>query len=635
MVICPDCQFENPNTHKFCQKCGTSLTHKVCPECSAEVAFNTEKCPKCGADAGTIWLAIITQTASSAEDSQENSDGIHSQLSMGSYLDSEQRYQLLSPLVIPKAETNIDLEVRVLDCQPYQISPIEAALVNNSPEFLRSSVGATGISPIVQAYIDLQVDRDPGIPLIHDAWQQGNLQVVLIEDRSHDQPLLDLWQNEKTGSLQILHWCYQMAQMWSILEPVNSRQSLLELANLRLDEDQTLALKRLYLEPPISQFPEATPSPFTIKTLGRIWQALFRHSQRTQFGPVVKMLEDLELGSIETLDQLRSRLEEIATELETPAKETIDSPPEKQITAPTILQLDDELEEAGIKSDDMPTMVLSMQLNSLEDAGRSDVGRQRRHNEDNFGIQTQINKLEFAKSRVLKARGLYILCDGMGGHAGGEVASELAVKTLQEYFESTWTSGQLPTEDRLREAVYLANQAIYNINQQDSRSGVGRMGTTLVMLLMQDTQGAIVHVGDSRLYRLTRKRGLEQMTVDHEVGQREIERGVEATIAYARPDAYQLTQALGPRDEHWINPDVEFFDINEDTLLLLVSDGLSDNDLLEANWQTHVEPLLSSSANLEVGITNLIDLANQYNGHDNITAIVVRAKVRPNQEGYR
>jgi protein phosphatase len=271
----------------------------------------------------------------------------------------------------------------------------------------------------------------------------------------------------------------------------------------------------------------------------------------------------------------------------------------------------------------------------LEDSGRTDVGRQRDHNEDYFGIETKIDKLELPKSRALQARGLYILCDGMGGHAGGEIASELAVNTLQKYFQERWIGKQLPTEDSIREAVYLANQAIYELNQQDARSGVGRMGTTLVMLLIQDTQAAVAHVGDSRLYRLTRKRGLEQITVDHEVGQREIARGVEATIAYGRPDAYQLTQALGPRDEHSINPDVDFFEINEDTLLLLASDGLSDNNLLEINWQTHLEPLLSSGNNLERGVTELIDLANQHNGHDNITGILVRAKVRPNLESQK
>jgi serine/threonine protein phosphatase PrpC len=139
-------------------------------------------------------------------------------------------------------------------------------------------------------------------------------------------------------------------------------------------------------------------------------------------------------------------------------------------------------------------------------------------------------------------------------------------------------------------------------------------------------------VGDSRLYRLTRKRGLEQLTVDHEVGERERQRGVDPEIAYSRPDAYQLTQALGPRSEQFVNPDVQFLELNEDTLFVLCSDGLSDNDLIETHWQTHLAPLLSSRANLEQGILQLIELANEHNGHDNITALLIRVKVRPNFE---
>jgi serine/threonine protein phosphatase PrpC len=233
--------------------------------------------------------------------------------------------------------------------------------------------------------------------------------------------------------------------------------------------------------------------------------------------------------------------------------------------------------------------------------------------------------------RAVQARGLYILCDGMGGHAAGEVASAMAVDTLKRYFQQNWHD-HLPSEDVVREAVRQANQAIYDVNQKNARSGSGRMGTTLVMILIQNTEAVIAHVGDSRVYRLTRKRGLEQLTVDHEVGQREMQRGVEEAIAYARPDAYQLTQALGPRNEQFINPDVQFFELNEDTLFVLCSDGLSDNDLIEAHWQTHLAPLLSSRANLEQGMLQLIELANEHNGHDNITAVLIRVKVRPNFE---
>jgi protein phosphatase len=367
--------------------------------------------------------------------------------------------------------------------------------------------------------------------------------------------------------------------------------------------------------------------------LGCMWHTLFRQSQRTQFGALMQLLGDLDNSSIETMEQLQSRLKAIASELQPvpdhndsfDVTDTLVSAP--NTAAPTVLQFE-QPEENGNKSDDTPTIVLPMQLNSLENAGLTDVGRQRDHNEDYFGIETKVNKTELPKASAIAARGLYILCDGMGGHAGGEIASELAVSTLRKYFQTYWNYNHLPSEDIIRQGVREANKAIYDLNQNEARSGVGRMGTTLVMVLVQDTYIAVAHVGDSRLYRYTRK-GLEQITIDHEVGQREIARGVEPSIAYARPDAYQLTQALGPRDENLINPDVQFFQISEDTLFILASDGLSDNNLLETHWQTHLQPLLSANANLDNGVRELIDIANKYNGHDNITAVLIRAKVRP------
>ena len=84
-----------------------------------------------------------------------------------------------------------------------------------------------------------------------------------------------------------------------------------------------------------------------------------------------------------------------------------------------------------------------------------------------------------------------------------------------------------------------------------------------------------------------------------------------------------------------MNPDVQFFEVNEDTLFLLCSDGLSDNDLVEKYWQTYLAPLISSRANLERGVQELIDLANAHNGHDNITAVLVRLKVRPDMRQQR
>jgi protein phosphatase len=143
------------------------------------------------------------------------------------------------------------------------------------------------------------------------------------------------------------------------------------------------------------------------------------------------LLSDFQSGNIQQIDNLRSRLQVIANELQAnsatpnlesdPAPEVVATP--QQSVAP-ILEMDEAQDITKI--DDMPTLVLLRQLTSLEDAGCTDVGRQRNHNEDFFGIETAINKLEFPNNRVIQARGVYILCDGMGGHAGGEVASNLA-----------------------------------------------------------------------------------------------------------------------------------------------------------------------------------------------------------------
>lgn len=627
MLICPRCNSENSDNNKFCQNCGTSLTHRDCPQCTTLVPVNVERCHNCGAECGTFWWAIITRDPPLP----------HSPTPHPSYLDKEQRYQLLEPL--PSVESAWEeVEVRVLDCLPYQVSPLKAILAQQQ-SLMKQSVEASGIPHIAKPYIALQSQCHQGIPPLHDAWEQDNMQVVLVQDRSHWQYLIDLWQEDKTTSLQIVHCLYQMTQLWMVLEKVNCCQSLLELSNLRLDEDGAVALQRLYVDsaPTLPQN-TASPSfedvaPLTIKALGRIWQALFRHSQRTQFGSIVQLLGEIEMDKLQTITQLQSSLQLIASELQGTPKITgaIVNIPEIGTGAPTILQLDDR-EESGATRDDMPTVVLPMQLVNLENAGLTDVGRQRNHNEDYFGIDNQVSKLELPNNRIVQARGLFILCDGMGGHAGGEVASALAVNTLRQYFQTHWINNQLPTEAQIREAVRQANQAIYDLNQQDARSGVGRMGTTLVMVLLQDTHVAVAHVGDSRLYRFTRKLGLKQLTVDHEVGQREMARGVEESVAYARPDAYQLTQALGPRDENFIIPDVQFFEINEDTLFILASDGLSDNNLLETHFVTHLEPLLNKNTHLEGGVKDLIDLANNYNGHDNITAVLIRAKVRPNLE---
>ncbi|HEY9643011.1 MAG TPA: serine/threonine phosphatase [Coleofasciculaceae cyanobacterium] len=720
MLVCPHCQFDNPDTHKFCQKCGESLTEKECPACKTSVAFETEYCPNCGTATGTVWRALLVPSrigqpvegkhqpiecepveVEPASSSQEavlskgmGGKGIEGKetinvdtLLKGKYLDRHLRYQILS---VCSYSENL-AEAKVLDCQPLQSSLLDVCYDRHSDtESISDMCQTLDVPPAARPYLDLR-QRYPALPLpqVHDAWEQDGVEVVLLEDWTTMPLLLNFWQDEQVLPMQILYWLHEMIELWAMLQTKHCCQSLLVLDNLRVDEDHLLCLQRLY--------PDSPEQPPVLQDLGRLWQTLFQRSQRTQRGDLARLYNDLEAGIVNSLEQLRSRIEEIATALQ-PELTTMVTPPNapeplnpfmmddtnldgetffrddsdstEPVTAPlepgilpplrvpdlktadsallleqeTTLPLDSLAdaapepptasdEDTYSEGDDSPTIVLPMRLVSLEDAGATDIGRQRDHNEDCFSIQTEIKKLEGSKGRALHAKGLYILCDGMGGHAGGEVASALAVETLQNYFAEHW-QGKLPSYEVIRVGIHQANTAIYNRNQENARSGSGRMGTTLVLVLIQDTEVAIAHVGDSRLYRFSRRRGLELLTVDHEVGQREIQRGVEPAIAYARPDAYQLTQALGPRDENFVSPDIRFLELNEDMLLLLCSDGLTDNNLLEAHWRTHLEPLLSSQNNLEQGVHQLIDLANQQNGHDNITAIAIRAKVRPNLDQF-
>jgi protein phosphatase len=288
------------------------------------------------------------------------------------------------------------------------------------------------------------------------------------------------------------------------------------------------------------------------------------------------------------------------------------------------------METARSVSETLPAQT-PLRLANLEAAGVTDVGCQREYNQDYFYAHTVLHRRLSPQGEVVQGKGLYILCDGMGGHAGGDEASQLATHKLASYLLDHWTEGELPGPEVIQAAVGVANQAIYLRNEEEYRRGKGRMGTTLVVALVQDNQVAVTHVGDSRMYRISQSEGLQQVTVDHEVGQWEIQRGTDPAIAYSRPDAYQLTQALGPRHEQTLEVDVHYFTVTEDTILLLCSDGLSDNGLVERHWEQYIKPLLlpqTGLIHLQAAARQLIDLANELNGHDNITVVLVKMQVQ-------
>lgn len=666
------------------------MTHKSCHNCGASVPLGAATCLKCETFTGTVWLAIVKEqeaqkqndlektaisvSVSSSTKSASNNEGNQvvelsasrektsykysaPSLLKGEYLDLGRRYQLLkNDLLAQGTGTNDDgtFQHQVLDCQPLQKSVL-GILLEQQAELLETGIDSdrdlseeaqfwqrSGIPELAQPYLALK-DYTPIVPLVHDAWLEENTQVILLDDRTHWQRLSEHWKDEQISIKAIALRLQEMLSVWTALSNANSLQSLFIEQNLRISPEGKFGLLQIY--------PTTSATSYSLPALGKFWQQILYPLKSIRSEALEQLLEKLVSGAIVNLEQLQQQLQDLPQQPmeanQKPRSTNSDNKDERQeqptepVKEKTIVvssdsaDEDDEFNSTSLlamgeinDTEDLSTAVLPMELLNLIDAGYTDRGRTRNHNEDFFGMRSQIKKQVTNRGKKFHARGLYLVCDGMGGHAAGEVASAMAVDVLQRYFVANWQD-ELPDREVIEKGILLANQTIFNVNQKNARSGNGRMGTTLVMALVQDTKVAIAHVGDSRIYRVGKKGGLEQLTIDHEVGQRSIQGGVDPEIAYARPDAYQLTQALGPHANKFIQPDIRYLDIQEDTLLLLCSDGLCDNRSIETHWTSHLSPLISSSSFLDKGLRKLIDLGNQHNGHDNLTAILVRMKVRP------
>ncbi|AFZ36601.1 protein serine/threonine phosphatase [Stanieria cyanosphaera PCC 7437] len=685
MLICPQCEFENPDTNKFCQSCGTPLqsncelesnsnsTFKIPTNLNDTVASqthlwaiitklqplklenNSNKQLIAANNNSTLQISDLTSSASNLE-STETTENTPLQSRTSSdlvkteqlYLDPQNRYRIntnyiedlnnfnqsnstLSVIEVAVIDEQIEQKTALATLQEQQ-SELFAELadnVNNSYRSVAQYWNLIGVPTQALPYLVLQ-KFTPAIPQIYDAWQYNEEAIVILPNRSNWLLLTELWNNPELPFQQILWFLNELAKLWMPLTEVGCSQSLLMKENLLLDEDQSVCLHQLYLNPP-----DTKP---TLQNLVQTWQIWLQESGRQPNQSLEELIQQVIEGAINTVEQLSVCLQQLALEnfdfQASVVDQTRELEPSLIVFEENELELFNEYEEdeeliSHNDAEDQPTLMLPMQLAEVIDASCTDLGTQRDHNEDFFGVKTEIKKKENAVEKTISVSGLYIVCDGMGGHEAGEVASTMAVHALEEYFQTHWFTDHLPGAKTIEAGILLANQTLYQTNLDHSRSGNSRMGTTMVMALLQDTNLAIAHVGDSRIYRITRQRGLEQLTQDHEVGQREINRGVEPEIAYGRPDAYQLTQALGPRENRHIKPEIKYLEIQEDCLILLCSDGLSDNNLLENHWETYLTPLISSKSNLEEGLFQLIDFANQYNGHDNITGVLVRIKLKP------
>jgi len=256
---------------------------------------------------------------------------------------------------------------------------------------------------------------------------------------------------------------------------------------------------------------------------------------------------------------------------------------------------------------------------TVEVAGKTDVGCVRTNNEDNFGYDSRY--------------GIYVVCDGMGGQAAGEVASKMAVDTVLTYYRTSVASGHFPKvgeqvdgitdrADRLGSAIQLANQAVHEGAQ--AHAAQAGMGSTAVAV-STDKKGtffSIGHVGDSRIY-LVRGGDIQQLTNDHSLVMEQVRRGL-ITLAEARVSKMQniIIRALGT--EATVKPDLDDLMAFPGDVVVLCSDGLTrhvpDDSIAE---------VVTNTADLRQACTLLVEAAKDGGGEDNITCLLLRFTVLP------
>lgn len=263
----------------------------------------------------------------------------------------------------------------------------------------------------------------------------------------------------------------------------------------------------------------------------------------------------------------------------------------------------------------------------------TDPGKKRGKNED----ACYPPPLEL-KENVSGISTLTIICDGLGGQKGGEVASNLAITTLETelkqiyqkqlkdtLYSQNWTP--LIDKEKILSALSKANDQITTINNEEDRKDRDRMGTTVVLTMGLDHEIYLAHVGDSRIYLIT-EQGCHQLTVDDDLASREVRLGYSFYREISRnPQAGALIQALGTDYAKNIHPHIKRIIPDDDCILLLCSDGLSDFERVEQYWHQEVLPILQGKASLQDSIDNLLEIALTKNGHDNITIGLVHCQV--------
>ena len=236
---------------------------------------------------------------------------------------------------------------------------------------------------------------------------------------------------------------------------------------------------------------------------------------------------------------------------------------------------------------------------------KSDVGKVREINEDAFYISNSLDEIQ-----------LYMLADGMGGYNGGEIASKLAIQSAKNYIENNFKEIEKDKDSIIQligSSIEYANMVVYEKAKENKE--LSGMGTTLEVCLIYNNRAFIGHVGDSRIYRI-RKEFMRKLTQDHSYVQKLVKDGtITQEEAAHHPQKNMLMKALGCNA--FVEPDVMVKGFLKDDILIMNSDGLT-------NLVSQEEMFKEAKKNIEQATKNLVQMANDNGGYDNITVIIIK-----------
>ncbi|MEB3229266.1 MAG: PP2C family serine/threonine-protein phosphatase [Synechocystis sp.] len=405
---------------------------------------------------------------------------------------------------------------------------------------------------------------------------------VLLNDAGkpvHDRLLPSLeaeW--EFASPLQQLTWLWQLVRLWQPLQRQGAVSSLMEFDWLRVNGGQ-VQLQQLKLDD--HQF-------YELKYLAAPWEPLLTNAHPAIADFCQTLWMRLKQGKIPHADHL-------------------------------LRVLDLGIQELAEQYE------FSYKIFALTDTGPS-----RDHNEDAcFPIsETPVegNQLGYT---------LAMVCDGVGGQEGGEIASQWVIEHLPVRLISK-IEKQMNDPEQIRRFIQHMKEDIEEVNEQlsqrndrEKRLERERMGTTLVMTMAHFQQFFLANVGDSRCYWLT-PRSCQQVTVDDDVASREVRMGMMLhRHAVELPRAGALTQAVGLGPSSNLHPIIQRLIVPTDSLFLLCSDGFCDHERVEQYWQEEFLPVLQGERSVDEAVPRLIDLANRVNGHDNVSVVLVHCQVSP------